>query len=79
MEQAGMITDLQEQVKFELLPSQRGPDGKVAERKVTYTADFCYKQNGELVVEDSKGFRTQQYVLRRKMMLWFHGIAVREV
>jgi hypothetical protein len=80
MQRAGLISNLQEQVKFVLIPSQRGPDGKVIERQVTYTADFVYLDaDGNQVVEDSKGFRTQQYVVRRKLMLWVHGIRVMEV
>jgi len=79
LEQAGKISNLREQVKFELIPSQRGADGKVIERQVTYTADFVYTDaNGNTVVEDSKGYRTQQYILRRKLMLWVHGIRVVE-
>jgi hypothetical protein len=72
MLQCGIISDLEEQVKFELIPKQPG------ERAVTYTADFRYKENGEVVVEDSKGMKTQQYVIRRKLMLWVHKIKVRE-
>lgn len=72
MQQCGMISGLEEQVKFELVPKQPG------ERAVTYTADFRYKENGEVVVEDSKGVKTQQYVIRRKLMLWVHKIKVRE-
>lgn len=80
MEQAGKISNLQEQVKYILIPSQRGPDGKVIERQVTYTADFVYLDaDGNQVVEDSKGFKTQQYVLRRKLLLWVHGIRIKEV
>jgi len=72
MEAVGEISGLEEQVKFELIPKQDG------ERAVTYTADFRYKENGQTVVEDSKGMKTQQYVIRRKLMLWVHKIKVRE-
>lgn len=72
MQQCGLISDLEEQVKFELVPKQPG------ERAVTYTADFRYKENGEIVVEDSKGMKTQQYIIRRKLMLFIHKIKVRE-
>lgn len=68
----GFISDLEEQVKFELIPKQAG------ERAVTYTADFRYKEDGQVVVEDSKGMKTQQYVIRRKLMLFIHKIKVRE-
>ena len=78
LERSGMISDLKEQVKFTLIPSQVRSDG-AKERPVTYTADFTYLRGSTLVVEDFKGFRTQQYVLRRKLMLWIHGISVMEV
>ena len=79
LQRAGEISDLDTQVKFELLPSQRY-DGKVVERPVTYIADFVYKDKlGNTVVEDAKGCRTKEYILKRKMMLYFLGIRVREV
>lgn len=78
LEKAGAITELKRQVKFELLPSQR-IDGKVVERPASYVADFVYKQDGKTVVEDTKGFRTADYILKRKMMLYFHGIRVKEI
>lgn len=78
LEKAGMISELQQQVKFELIPSQR-IDGKVVERSVTYVADFVYKQHGKTVVEDTKGFKTKDYIIKRKLMLYVHGIRVQEV
>lgn len=87
LEKAGKITDLKRQVSFTLLPGQREiiekdgvtKIGKVIERGVYYTADFVYWENGKLVVEDVKGVKTRDYILRRKMMLYFHGIRIREV
>lgn len=78
LERAGAITDLQRQVKFTLIPSQRY-DGKVVERPCTYVADFVYTENGNRVVEDTKGFRTKDYVIKRKMLLYLCGIRIREV
>ncbi len=78
MQRAGVISDLQMQVSFELIPSQR-IDGKVVERAVNYIADFVYQQNGLKVVEDTKGYKTPEYIMKRKMMLFFHGIRIREV
>jgi len=76
---SGNITDLRMQVKFELIPSQR-INGKVAERAVHYIADFVYKNAaGETVVEDAKGVRTKDYIIKRKLMLYRHGIRVLEV
>jgi len=77
LQRAGVITDLQEQVKFELIPTQRTEDGKT-ERSVSYIADFVYKEDGKLIVEDSKGFKTTDYIIKRKLMLFIHGITVRE-
>lgn len=79
LERAGVIRDLKLQVKFQLIPAQKKPSGGT-ERACTYTADFVYKDStGREVVEDAKGMHTQQYVIRRKMMLWVHGIEVMEV
>lgn len=77
LERAGAVTDLRRQVKIELIPAQR-IDGKVVERACSYVADFVYQENGQQVVEDAKGMRTQEYRLKRKLMLWVHGIRIRE-
>ena len=74
LEQLGEITDLQYQVRYTLVPKQPG------ERPVEYRADFVYKNNaGELMVEDAKGVRTKDYVIRRKLILSVHGIRIAEV
>lgn len=55
-------------------------EGKLIEKPVTYIADFVYNdmKTGKPVVEDVKGMRTKDYILKRKMMLYFHGIKIRE-
>ena len=73
LERAGHITDLKEQVRFEIIPKS----GK--ERAAHYVADFTYREDGDLVVEDVKGIRTAVYILKRKLMLQVHGITIREV
>lgn len=78
LERAGKITGLEWQVKFELIPAQR-IDEKVVERACTYIADFVYFENGKKVVEDTKGFKTKDYIIKRKLMLWVHGIRIKEV
>ena len=78
LEKAKEITDLQTQVKFVLIPSQR-IDGKVVERECSYIADFVYKENGETIIEDTKGFKTPEYRIKRKLMLFIHGIRIKEV
>lgn len=91
LEKAGEITDLQTQVKFVLIPAQREPDiigpkggrkpGKLLERECAYLADFVYidTRSGEKIVEDTKGMRTADYILKRKMMLYFYKIRIREI
>lgn len=94
LERAGKITDLKRQVEFELIPDQfetyerygkrgnRLKDGiKVIERRVCYVADFVYTDlaTGQTVVEDTKGVRTKDYIIKRKLMLAVHKIRVTEV
>lgn len=78
LERAGEISHLARQVKYELIPSQK-IDGKVVERACSYVADFVYLENGKTVVEDTKGFKTPDYIIKRKLMLQVHGIHIREV
>lgn len=79
-EKAGAIQDLRTQVKFKLIPAQRDEaTGKVVERECSYNADFVYEEDGKTVVEDVKGFRTKEYIIKRKLMMWRYGIRIREV
>lgn len=77
MERAGIIRDLKLQEEFELIPRC----GK--ERPAKYHADFSYTiaATGEKVVEDvkSRATKTPDYILRRKLMNWRHGIEIQEV
>jgi hypothetical protein len=93
LERAGKITDLRRQVEFELIPAQyesyerfsksgrKIADGiRVAERRVVYVADFVYTdENGKQVVEDTKGVRTKDYIIKRKLMRYMWGIAIKEI
>lgn len=96
LEKSGDITELQRQVVFPLIPTQREETcevytrgknkglpkpGKVIEKEVKYIADFVYRNSltGEVIVEDVKGVKTKEYVLKRKMVLYFHNIRIREV
>lgn len=89
LEQAGEIKNLRRQVKFLLIPTQREPKiigprggvkkGKLLERECAYIADFVYTENGKIVVEDTKGLRTKDYIIKRKLMLHVHNIRIREV
>ena len=77
------IFDLKRQVKFVLIPAQYWSiNGKkyCIERACTYIADFTYNDKEmKLHVLDSKGFRTPDYVIKRKLLLQVHGIRIEEV
>lgn len=94
MEEAGAISDLKRQVKYVLIPAQREPEtvgkrggkikGKLLERECSYVADFVYKDNqGNTVVEDVKGYRGggayEIFKIKRKLMLYVHGIKIIEI
>lgn len=76
-EDNGEIQDLQCQVRFELIPLQR-INGKTL-RSATYIADFTYTENGEKVVADAKGVKTDVYQLKKKLMVQKYGILVKEL
>ena len=80
LERAGKITELQRQPGYTLIPKQVR-NGKMIERPVIYKADFAYhdEETGTDVVEDVKGLRTKEYIIKRKLMLWEYGIKIREV
>lgn len=98
LERAGKISNLKRQVTFELIPPQReestevykaGPQkglpkpGAIIEKAVDYVADFTYYQDGEYIVEDTKGYKKgaayQLFVIKRKLMLSVHGIRLKEI
>ena len=82
LQTGGYISDLNEQVRFELLPAQYVPDykGKLicGRRAMVYIADFVYSQKGDVVVEDVKGYRTKEYKRKARLMLKIHGIKIKE-
>lgn len=66
LERAGEISGLERQVSFELLPPFTHKGRKV--RGIQYRADFTYTtKEGEYIVEDVKGVRTQAYKLKKKL------------
>jgi len=86
----GVIRNLQRQVEYILIPNQYRTEvvhlktkdkfvDKLIEQKVSYFADFVYMKGDEVVVEDTKGFRLPDYVIKRKMMLFMRGVHIREV
>lgn len=89
-QRAGLISSLREQVPFELIPAQYGECGTdlkgkpvrvCIEKSCKYIADFVYTDNetGQTIIEDTKGVRTKEYIIKRKLMLYLHGIRIKEV
>lgn len=95
LQRCGEISGLEIQKKYVLIPAvrertgeyyTRGPQkgqekpGKVLEKEVAYYADFDYvTKEGEHIVEDTKGMKTKEYIIKRKLMLYIHGIRIMEV
>ena len=77
LEESGEIKNLELQKKFILIPAQR-IEGKLIERECSYRADFTYETKDGTIVEDTKGFRTAEYKIKRKLMLERYGIRILE-
>lgn len=76
---AGEINELKLQEKYILIPAQYR-DGKCIERECAYIADFDYiEKSGRHIVEDTKGVRTKEYKIKRKLMLFKFGIRITEI
>ena len=92
-EKEGEITNLRRQVEYLLIPAQYGTEIKhlktkdkevrvLLERSCSYVADFVYERNGETIVEDCKGAKgiiTEAAKIKKKLLLWLHGIELRYV
>ena len=90
LQEQGDIHSLARQVEFELIPTQYEPPtytkkgkekkGKVIERGVKYIADFVYNdQSNNVIVEDVKGVKTKEYIIKRKLMLYLLKIKIKEI
>lgn len=86
------IKSLQRQVEFVLIPHQTEKiqkvlksgkikeEEKLIERRLCYVADFVYTdKNDNVIVEDVKGMRTHEYIIKRKLMLYLKGIRIKEL
>ena len=92
-EKEGEIKNLRRQVEYLLIPAQYGTEIKhlktkdkevrvLLERSCSYVADFVYDRNGKTIVEDCKGAKgiiTEAAKIKKKLLLWVHGIELRYV
>lgn len=95
LQRAGEISELECQRKYVLIPSIREDSGevykrgakkgqpkpgRVIEQECSYYADFDYMtKDGRHIVEDTKGMKTKEYIIKRKLMLYRYGIKIKEV
>lgn len=77
MQKKKEITDLQRQVPFKLIPPFELNGNKYKGMK--YIADFVYKKNGKLIVEDVKGMKTDIYKIKKKLMAYINKIEIIEI
>lgn len=66
---AGVIQGLQLQPVFTLQNGFTDNKGH-RHRPITYRADFCYQEDGALVVEDVKGFETDVFKIKKKLFMY---------
>ena len=92
-EEAGLISNLKTQVRYELIPAVKETyikhlktKDKECERTlqlpITYTCDFQYTKNGELVIEDVKAspkMLPKEFTLKEKLLFWRYGIKIRKI
>ena len=73
MQERGLIRDLRTQVKIDILPPVKyvQADPRMTnERGMGYIADFIYTEcsSGAKIVEDVKGYKTKEYMIKRKIV-----------
>ncbi len=83
---AKAIKNLELQKEYTLIPAQYEyieingkKKRKCIERACNYKADFVYEKDGKTIVEDTKGYKTKDYIIKRKLMLYIHGIKIIEI
>ena len=77
LERAGVISNLELQKKY-ILQDKFELNGKKY-REISYVADFVYIQDGKTIVEDTKGFRTEVYKLKKKMFMYKYKMEIKEI
>lgn len=73
MQGAGLIRDLQTQVRIQLLPAEKYSQADCRmcnEKSLSYIADFKYTEcsSGCVIIEDVKGMQTDLYRAKRKIV-----------
>lgn len=76
-EKRGVIIDLKRQVSFEIQPAFVTPAGEKI-KAITYKADFVYYDTDGRHVIDVKGYKTKEYILKKKLLA-YRGVYIEEV
>lgn len=76
LQDEGIISDLKLQVPFILI--EPFVLNKKRYRKMEYIADFVYTRDGKQIVEDTKGYRTDVYKIKKKLMAYLYHIEIKE-
>lgn len=85
LERAGKISDLKRQPYFAWRNKhvarliEDGPDVEIVGRAERYTADFSYVEYGVTVILDVKGYRTREYLKKKKIVEKLFGVKILEV
>lgn len=66
----GKITNLERQVKYELIPRQTNEIGKFKYHPVEYKSDFEYDVQGVHKTVDTKGFKTADFRIKQKLFYY---------
>ena len=81
LKRAGLIKELELQKVFELQPKYTNNKGEHI-RSITYKSDFFYydNQKEQYIVEDTKGFRTDTYKLKKKLFEYVYpNLTIEEI
>lgn len=67
LERGGAISNLMRQVPYILIPTIRTTAGTL--KQITYYADFVYEENGIVCMVDTKGFETETYKIKKRLLI----------
>lgn len=67
LERGGAIRNLMRQVPYILIPTIRTTAGTL--KQITYYADFVYEENDANVIYEVKGFKTKEYLIKKRLLI----------
>lgn len=67
LERSGVIRNLMRQVPYILIPTIRTSAGTL--KQITYYADFVYEEKGIVYMVDTKGYETETYKIKKRLLI----------